>query len=326
MFNIAIGIPSLNEAENIARVVKNVDKGLQKYFPDKKTVIINTDGGSTDGTRDIFLSTPTKTEKICVSIPPKNSGKGRGVFNFLKKMYKLGAKAGMITDADIKSGTPEWVKLLAGGALKNCGLVVPVYKRKKEDGTITNHVCYPFVYGVLGKNIRQPIGGDFGFSSKFAKYLLNQKWPKSAYGFGVDIFMTTCAIEGGFKICQANLGKKTHKPSAPKLNKMSLEVIETLFNQLSAVKKIWLKEKSTTNDSINEWTKKAYDIFYEYDTGKNKKEAVKKMAKEYFSHSKKFAKETKDLSEKEFEKKIIDQAKNFRKHRGYLLSKYKISS
>ena len=53
---IAVGIPSLNEADSISYVVKQVDAGLQKYFKNKKAVIINADNNSPDKTGRVFCS------------------------------------------------------------------------------------------------------------------------------------------------------------------------------------------------------------------------------------------------------------------------------
>jgi glycosyltransferase involved in cell wall biosynthesis len=53
--NLAIGIPSYNEADNIGLVVRQVAEGLNKYFPDLKTAIINADNSSEDGTKEVFL-------------------------------------------------------------------------------------------------------------------------------------------------------------------------------------------------------------------------------------------------------------------------------
>jgi hypothetical protein len=50
--DILIGIPSYNNARTIGHVVRAVIAGLAKYFPTAKAVMINSDGGSTDGTQD----------------------------------------------------------------------------------------------------------------------------------------------------------------------------------------------------------------------------------------------------------------------------------
>ncbi|MGD9577609.1 MAG: glycosyl transferase family 2, partial [Syntrophorhabdus sp.] len=54
--DILVGIPSYNNAKTIGHVVRAVQGGFAKYFPDKKTVLVNSDGGSTDGTMDVVQS------------------------------------------------------------------------------------------------------------------------------------------------------------------------------------------------------------------------------------------------------------------------------
>ena len=49
--DLVVGIPSYNEADNIDFVVHQVSQGLDCYFPDLDTAIVNTDNFSQDGTR-----------------------------------------------------------------------------------------------------------------------------------------------------------------------------------------------------------------------------------------------------------------------------------
>jgi len=78
--DILVGIASYNNASTIAHVVRAVDVGLAKYFPDKRAVIINSDGGSSDGTPDVvrtatfdhgavFLSHPGAYQAHRISVP-----------------------------------------------------------------------------------------------------------------------------------------------------------------------------------------------------------------------------------------------------------------
>ncbi|MDI7261537.1 MAG: glycosyl transferase family 2, partial [Thermodesulfobacteriota bacterium] len=50
--DILIGIPSYNNVRTIGHVVRAVMAGLAKYFPKAKAVLVNSDGGSTDGTQE----------------------------------------------------------------------------------------------------------------------------------------------------------------------------------------------------------------------------------------------------------------------------------
>ena len=54
--DVVVGIPSFNNARTIGHVVRAVGAGLVKYFPGLTAVIVNSDGGSRDGTPDIVHS------------------------------------------------------------------------------------------------------------------------------------------------------------------------------------------------------------------------------------------------------------------------------
>jgi len=50
--DIIVGIPSYNNASTIGHVVRAAQAGLAKYFPGLRCTVLNSDGGSNDGTRD----------------------------------------------------------------------------------------------------------------------------------------------------------------------------------------------------------------------------------------------------------------------------------
>ena len=62
-FQIVVGIPSYNEADTISFVAEVIGKGLEEYFPDKRSIIINVDNNSPDNTREAFLGAKTRVEK-----------------------------------------------------------------------------------------------------------------------------------------------------------------------------------------------------------------------------------------------------------------------
>ena len=54
--DIVVGIPSYNEAGNIAFVVDQINKGLLNYFPHYKTVVINVDNWEIVWKSKLFIS------------------------------------------------------------------------------------------------------------------------------------------------------------------------------------------------------------------------------------------------------------------------------
>jgi len=237
--DIVVCLPSYKEADNIAFPAKVASEGLAKYFPDKKSVIVNADNASPDGTEDVFLATETEIPKIFITTPPDTPGKGWNFENTFRKAHTLGAKAIVCVDADLLSITPEWIYYMAGPVLDGMDYLTPLYSRHKYDGTITNNICYPLVYGILCRNTRQPIGGDFSLSGRLADHITTQTWHRTTHEYGVDIFMTMNAILGGFKTGEVGLGAKIHKPSAPKLGPMFIQVVGTAFLTIANSFRTW---------------------------------------------------------------------------------------
>ena len=241
--DIIVGIPSYNEADCISVPTDTASRGLQEYFPRSKSVIINVDNNSSDGTRDAFMDTPTKVPKIYISTPEGVKGKGNNLRNLFKAAIELNAQAVAVVDADLKSITPQWIQYLVEPLMGRFDYVSPIYLRHKYDGTITNHIAYPMIRTLGGLRVRQPIGGDFGFSGRAARGFLAEKlWTDKTGNFGIDIWMTTIAVARQFNVCQAFLGTpKIHRPKDPAgdLAPMFTQVVATLFDLMIDFEYLW---------------------------------------------------------------------------------------
>ena len=110
------------------------------------------------------------------------------------------------------------------------------------DGTITNTIVYPLTRALYGKMIRQPIGGDFGFSGRLTKYYLKQDvWRTDVARQGINIWMTTEALANNFKVAQAFLGAKIHDPGgqASDLSEMLAQIMSAVFGQIEMYGNVW---------------------------------------------------------------------------------------
>ena len=242
--DILVGIPSFNNAGTIGHVVQMAAQGMVRYFPEMKPVLINSDGGSSDDTCDVTLNTPVPEEvEVMATVYQGISGKGSAFRAIFEIARALGVKVCVVVDSDLRSITSEWIELLAGPIVKEgYGYVTPFYNRHKYDGTITNNICYPMTRMLYGLDVRQPIGGDFGFSGQLLDHYLSQDvWQTDVARFGIDIWMTTTAINAGFTVCQARLGAKIHdaKDPAAALGPMFRQVVGTLFGMMSRYEERW---------------------------------------------------------------------------------------
>jgi glucosylglycerate synthase len=247
--DIMVGIPSFKNAATIGYVVRAAQAGLVQYFPDLHPVVVNSDAGSPDGTQRVVVDTeppdyieqillvrPTnKLDRVSLTYPEIDGvgGKGAALRTIFEMAAALEVQALVVVDSDLRSIVPEWIELLAGPILKGgYDFVAPLYARYKYDGTITNTVTYPLTRALYGNRIRQPIGGDFGVSGDLVRHYLKQDdWTDDVSKFGIDIWMTTSALTGGFAVCQTRLGAKIHDPKDPgsDLGPMFRQVVGTIL-------------------------------------------------------------------------------------------------
>lgn len=253
--DILVGIPSFNNARTIGHVVQAVQTGLAKYFPDRRAVLVNSDGGSTDGTPEVVRNTMVedfdslllhhRVRPLFKLATPYHGlpGKGSAFRTIFELAAALDVKACAVVDSDLRSITPEWLELLLKPVMSgDFDYVAPLYHRHKYDGTITNSIVYPLTRALYGKRVRQPIGGEFGFSGDMARFFLGKEvWESDVARYGIDIWMTTTAMAGGFRVCQSFLGAKIHDPKDPgaDLSAMLFQVVGATFDLMEEYSGIW---------------------------------------------------------------------------------------
>lgn len=265
--DIIVGIPSYNNAETIGRVIKAAELGLAKYFPLKRGIIVISEGGDAAKSRDAvaalkdkhyfenaFISRPMHETQIIVTKYRGSSGKGTAIKAVFEAAKILNVKAGCMLDSDLRSISPGWIELLVTPVmLKKFGFVAPYYSRHKYDGTITNMIAFPLTWALYGRRVRQPIGGDFGFSPELIESLLSKDvWGTDIARFGIDIWMTTVAICENFKICQSYIGAKIHDEKDPgkDLSPMFKQVVGTIFSLMDIYTEKWLRVKGSRPTAI----------------------------------------------------------------------------
>ncbi|MDP3014668.1 MAG: cell wall biosynthesis glycosyltransferase, partial [Candidatus Subteraquimicrobiales bacterium] len=242
--DIIVGIPSFRTAKTISHVVRVAGEGIVKFFSGLKGVVVNTDGGSEDKTMEIALATPVPRGVKKIVTPYLGlPGKGSAFHAIFEIADRLGAQICVVVDSDLLSITPEWIRLLGEPVLKhNYGFVLPYYLRHKHDGTITNAIAYPLTRALYGRKVRQPIGGDFGFSGRLAKlYSHENVWETDIARFGIDIWMTTLALNEGIRVCQVAMGVKLHDAKDPSthLKPMFEQVVGTTFSLMKRYEIRW---------------------------------------------------------------------------------------
>ncbi|MFQ6057440.1 MAG: glycosyltransferase [Anaerolineae bacterium] len=242
--DIVIGIPSYKNAKTIKQVMHVAAEGALHYFPSLKPVLVVADGMSTDDTVQVATETTLPAQKIVTSYQGL-MGKGSALRAILEVARDLKARACLVMDADLRSITPQWVQQLATPILDgDYDFVTPYYSRHQHEVAINDLIAYPLTRALYGVDLRQPLGGEVALSRELVEFFLERDvWETDVARFGIHIWMTTLAINEGWRLCQTTLGTKTHDFKDPTVGfePKFLQVVGTLFRMLSIYRRRWPK-------------------------------------------------------------------------------------
>jgi hypothetical protein len=158
---------------------------------------------------------------------------------------RLEARAIVMLNADLSSMTSEWLRGLAVPVLKDdYGLMLPLYRRYRYDGTLTQALVVPLMRSLFGRQLAHPLAEEFACSGAAADFFLQQPIWESELGHqGLEFWMPAAAIEQGLTIGQSVLGPRTvaaaAHPAAP-LGRTVGRVAGALFALADLAESFWL--------------------------------------------------------------------------------------
>ena len=235
--DVLVGLPTLNNAATIIDVVRAVHVSFTRDFPRLRTVMINSDGGSTDGTPDLIRSaTFTEADRVQTSHPLRTlhrvlvpyhglPGKHTALRTLFAAAELTQAKALVVIDPGGPTTTPERVtELIAPIARSDVEFLAPRYRRHPRDG------------------LDEPLGAEFGCSGRFASHCLEQDiWNHESARFAIDLWLRTEAAAERFPVGQIWRPLTMPAGSRTTLRDVVHQVVLSVAECLRAHESYWLK-------------------------------------------------------------------------------------
>jgi hypothetical protein len=242
--DLVVGLPAYKNGRTVAAVMTALADGIRLHFPEARALVLVSDGGSTDDTIEVAERVPLAdgVQRLVTGYLGV-TGKGSAIRSVLEAADTLGAAACAIVDADVRSITPDWIQRLIGPIVDGrADFVTPLYTRDRHEVTINDLIAFPLTRALYGCDLRQPLGGEVAMSPRAYKSLLGRDvWETDVARFGIHIWMTTLAINAGWRLYQAPLGTKTHDYKDPTVGfePKFLQIVGTLFRMMTIYRRIW---------------------------------------------------------------------------------------
>jgi hypothetical protein len=259
---LLVGLVSYQDGETIGAVTTAVREGLVQYFNGVVSRIVLADCGSSDSTAvrargaiggagDLLELSPPRSTADVLELPYHGiPGKARALQAVLTTARDLEIQACVIIDGGVRSVTPHWVDWLARPVVEHAfDFVSPYYDRHPFEGALTKGLVYPLVRALYGRRLRQPAAAEFACSGRFVDHLLNEDlWERDGAQVGIDLWLTTSAASGDFRLGEAALGIRTHHArggEALDLGTTIVQVVGSLFADLEGRAARWQRTRGS---------------------------------------------------------------------------------
>jgi hypothetical protein len=255
--DVLVGLPTLNNAATVVDIVRAIHVCFTRDFPRLRTVMINSDGGSTDGTPDLIRgATFAQADLVLTShslrtlhrvVAPYHGLPGK--LTALRSVFAAAeltqAKVLVVVDPNGPAKNPERVtELIAPIVRSEVEFIAPRYRRHPRDGLLISQLVRPMVRALYGVALDEPLGAEFSCARRFTTHCLEQDiWDHEVARFAIDLWLRTEAVADGFVVGQVWRPSTTAAGTGTTLREVVQQVVLALVESLREHETFW---KTTT--------------------------------------------------------------------------------
>jgi hypothetical protein len=251
--DILVGLPTLNNAATVTDVVRAVHVSFARDFPRLRTVMINSDGGSTDGTPELIRSSSlSEADTLLTShslrtlhrvLAPYHGlpGKLTALRTVFAAVELTQAKVLVVLDpAGPATNAKRVTELISPIARSEVEFLAPCHRRHPRDGVLVTQLVRPLVRALYGVALDEPLGPEFSCSGRFASHCLERDlWEHEVARFAIDLRLRTEAIAQGVAIGQIWRPPPTGAGVRTTLREAVQQVVRALIESLRAHASFW---------------------------------------------------------------------------------------
>lgn len=247
--DILIGIPSYKNEQTIGNVIDAAANGVHTNFSRLQSVIAVLDGGSADDTVRVAANRelPPSLRRI-VTTYQGIQGKGSAIRAIFEIARALNVQTCIVLEADLQSLQPDWMQKLAAPIIRGEYVyAVPAYARPLVEGAINDILAYPVTRLLYGVDVREPMAGDFAVAGSLAGKLHDRDvWETDVARHGIDIWISTVAVNENLKMCQVPLTPKIEnkREAAVAIDPGFVQSVGTMFRMMEIYRRRWIEPQT----------------------------------------------------------------------------------
>ncbi len=248
--DLVMGLATARPSPGLQSMGAALRAGLDTHFAGQAAAVIHVDQAASEETAAAAATALGDLRVVPVASPASVHG-GDGELDWaaavravLTAGRMLEARAIVMLNADLSSTTGEWLRGLATPILKeDFGLVLPIYRRFRYDGTLTQALVVPLMRSLFGRQLAHPLAEEFACSGGAADAFLKQPvWETEIREHGLEVWLPASAREQGPVVGQVVLGPRTvtATPAPAPLGRTVGRVAGALFALAERSESYWL--------------------------------------------------------------------------------------
>jgi hypothetical protein len=235
--DILVGLPTLDNAATVVEVVRAIHECFARDFPRLRTVMINSDGGSRDGTPELIRAAALNEADMVqtshslrtyhrVVVPYHGlPGKLTALRTIFAAVDLTQASVLAIVDPSGPATSPDRVtELITPIARSELEFLTARYRRHPRDGVLVTQLARPLVRSLYSVALDEPLGAEFSCSGRFA----------------FDLWLRTEAVAQAVPIGQIWRPATTAAGTRTTLRETVHQVVLSLMESLRAHEPYWL--------------------------------------------------------------------------------------
>jgi glucosylglycerate synthase len=251
--DVVVGLATHNHASTAGAAVRETRAALGRLDASVRWCIIVADGGSTDATLERIREAAADTSalvEVSYTLQPSDAldlpyhglpGRARALHAILNAARERQARACIVLDARSLAAPADWLRAIDPLLADELDFVAPVYDRHPATAGLLRGLMGPVFRALYGVRLTSPLAGEFACARRLIEAVLNDPvWHTDASQRGIDLWLPTAAVAGGFRLAEAHIAMRAGD-ERPEIDVAEIvaQIVGVLFTDMERRVQVW---------------------------------------------------------------------------------------
>jgi hypothetical protein len=174
-------------------------------------------------------------------------GRARALHAIMSEARTRQARACLVLDARSAETPADWLPAIDRLVSEELDFVAPVYRRHPATAGLLHGFVSPVFRALYGTRLMSPLASEFGCSRRLIGAVLGDPvWDTDSGQRGIDLWLSTAAVTGGFPVGQVHVGARPgdERQDIDVATKVA-QIVGALFTDMERRVQVWQRIRAS---------------------------------------------------------------------------------